>query len=199
MTILLAASAITLNAQTKYEQVYSVSWNTYLPIGATSDYLSQYSFNGLDLNYTYYFQNNMGVGLDISWNYNNKAVAPQVIRPNDYLAIYAAQYRRVQIIPVKAQFKYMITPDNFVKLYVAAGIGALNYSYQTDVQEYSLWDNTWGFLMSPEVGVYIPFGRDAVWGLNIHAGYNYGTNNFQNFYANAGLYFAMPTYNVRIR
>ncbi len=189
--ILLAAVAIRANAQTRYEQVVSANWNTYQPIGATADFLSQYSLNGLNLNYSYYFNNNMGIGFDLSWSYNNKAIAPQVIKPNDHLAIYAAQYRMVQIIPIKAQFKYMITPDSFVKLYVAAGIGALNYSYQTEVQEFVLWDNTWGFLVSPEVGILVPFGRNASWGLNAHVGYNYGTNDFQNLYANLGIFFAI--------
>ncbi len=194
--MLLTAFAINVNAQTKYEQVYSVTWNTYLPIGATSDFLSQYSLNGLDLNYTYYFNNNMGVGLDISWNFNNRSIGPEVVRPNNNIAIYAAQYRMVQIIPIKAQFKYMITPDSFVKLYVAAGIGALNYSYQTEVQDFTMWNNTWGFLASPEVGILVPFGKDAVWGLNCHVGYNFGTNDFQNVYANVGLFFAIPTYKI---
>ncbi len=197
--ILLTVSAIFANAQTKYQQVYSVTWNTYQPIGTTSDFISQYSLNGLDLSYTYYFSNNMGVGLDIAWNFNNKAIAPQVIKPNDNIAIYAAQFRQVQTVPVKAQFKYMITPESPVRLYVAAGIGALNYAYQTEVQEFVLWDNTWGFLVSPEVGMLVPFGRDAQWGLNLHVGYNYGTNDFQNVYANVGLFFAVPTYNVKIK
>jgi hypothetical protein len=45
--------------------------------------------------------------------------------------------------------------------------------------------------MSPEVGVYIPFGKHAPWGANVVAGYNWATNNAQNLYFNVGLYFSV--------
>jgi hypothetical protein len=88
-------------------------------------------------------------------------------------AVYAALYKTTQTIPMKAQFKYLFNPEGFVKVYAAAGLGATSYVEYTQIQEYEFSNSSWGFLMSPEVGVYIPFGKHAPWGANVVAGYNW--------------------------
>jgi hypothetical protein len=63
------------------------------------------------------------------------------------------------------------------------------------------WDNNWGFLAAPEVGMLIPFGAYSPFGANVTAGYNFSTNkstfgnidikNRQSLYFNVGLYVAI--------
>ena len=81
------------------------------------------------------------------------------------------------------------------------GLGALCAGQHIVIQDFDAWDNNWGFLMSPEVGMLIPFGYDNNWGANISAGYNWSTNKStlgnikvddrQSFYFNIGLYLAL--------
>ena len=92
-------------------------------------------------------------------------------------------------------------PNNFIKPYAGLGIGALSAGQHIVIQDFDAWDNNWGFLMSPEIGVLIPFGYDNNWGANITAGYNWSTNQStvggikvddrQSFYFNVGLYLAI--------
>jgi hypothetical protein len=88
-----------------------------------------------------------------------------------------------------------------LQAYTGLGIGALSAGEHIIIQDIDVWDNNWGFLLSPEIGLLIPFGADNYWGANITAGYNWSTNkadiggirfdNRQSFYMNIGLYMAL--------
>lgn len=174
-----------------FRQVYSINWQSSLPTGSSSDFISRMGFNGIDFNFNFFINDYIGVGADISWDYNQKSVPPAAYYPTENFGIYAALYKTVQSFPIKAQVKYIINPEGFVKVYLAAGIGATSYTEATQIQDYEIWNSSWGFLMSPEAGVLIPFGRNASWGANITAGYNWATNKAQNLYFNVGLFFAV--------
>ncbi len=175
-------------ARHSYEQIYSFNWQTYLPIGSTSDYISTFSLEGFNFNFAYFFTSNIGVGVDFGWSYNKEFVPRAVYRPDENTAIAAAINKYTDIFPIKVQFKYLINPKSAVKVYASAGIGGLRYGEETHVQDISISQHSWGFLLSPEVGAIVPFGKDSIWGLNVNAGLNWATNNFFNLYFNLGLY-----------
>ncbi len=183
------------------KQVYSINWQSNVPVGSSRDFISNATVEGININWAYFVTGNLAVGLDVSYNNYHKNIGQQVYRPNGNTAINAAQYRYTQAFPIKAQAKWFFTPNNFVKAYAGLGIGALSAGQHIVIQDFDAWDNNWGFLMSPEIGVLIPFGYDNNWGANITAGYNWSTNKSttggikiddrQSFYFNAGLYLAI--------
>ncbi len=193
-----AADQLRADRSFSYRQAYSFNWMTSVPVGATASFLPQTSFNGASLGYTYFLNERIGFGFDISWSYSTLYKAPEEYI-SDNVAIYASTKRMLQNFPIKVQAKYMLTPNSLAKVYVAAGIGAINTQEIADIQDIEFWDNTWGFLMSPEVGALIPFGSNSTWGAEIVAGYNWGTNTVglgtdvergfsQNLYFEVGLY-----------
>lgn len=182
-------------------QIYSINYQVNVPAGSSRDFVSKMSFEGVNVNWAYFVTGNITVGLDLSYNNYHEKVGQKVYRPNENTAINAAQYRYTQVFPIKAQVKYFFTPNNNVKFYSGLGMGALCAGQHIVIQDFDAWDNNWGFLLSPEVGVLIPFGADNNWGANITAGYNWSTNkstlgnikidNRQSFYMNVGLYLAL--------
>ena len=170
-----------------YSQVYSFSWMTNVPLGQSHNFLPKVSCNGAALSFSYFFTPNIGMGIDVAWSYNSKYYKPEVYMPSQNVAIYSSRKKKSEIFPIKAQFKYMINPNSFAKVFVGAGIGAINWNSYKEVQEIQSWENSWGFLMSPEVGVLVPFGRNSCWGAEAVAGYNWGTNNAQNCYFKLGI------------
>lgn len=174
-----------------YRQIYSINWQAALPVGSSSDFLSKMSFNGMNVNFAFFINDYIAVGADFSWNYNQKLLPPTAYYLTENIGFYASLYKTTQCFPLKAQFKYIINPEGFAKVYLAAGLGATSYTEATQIQDYQVWNSSWGFLMSPEVGVLIPFGKNAPWGANITAGYNWATNHAQNVYFNVGLFFAV--------
>ena len=183
------------------KQIYSMNWQVNVPLGSSRDFVSKTNFEGINVNWAYFVTDNLAVGLDIGYNNYHEKFSQRIYRPNENTAINAAQYRYTQTFPLKAQVKYFFTPNNFVKAYAGLGLGALSAGQHIVIQDFDAWDNNWGFLMSPEVGMLIPFGYDNNWGANISAGYNWSTNKStlgnikvddrQSFYFNIGLYLAL--------
>lgn len=190
IALLVAATSFAQSGH-RYTQVYSFNWQSSLPLGESAEFVPNMCFNGANFNFGFFVTDNISIGADFSWGYNQKAVSPEVYYINDNTAVYTALYKTTQNIPMKAQFKYLFNPEGFVKVYASAGLGATSYTEYTQIQEYQFSNSSWGFLMSPEVGVYIPFGRNSQWGANVVAGYNWATNKVQNLYFNVGLFFSV--------
>ncbi|MEG2321496.1 MAG: outer membrane beta-barrel protein [Bacteroidales bacterium] len=182
-------------------QIYSLNYQMSIPLGGSKDFVSKASFEGININWAYFVTNNLAVGVDLTYNNYHENFGQKIYRPNDFTAINAAQYRYTQVFPIKAQIKYFFTPNRFIKVYAGLGIGALSAGEHVVIQDIDVWDNNWGFLLAPEVGMLIPFGSKAIWGANITAGYNWSSNkstfgnidikNRQAFYFNIGLYIAL--------
>ena len=184
------------------KQIYSLNYQMSVPVGGSRDFIPNMSFEGININWAYFVTDNISVGLDLSYNNYTHKVGQKIYRPNANTAINAAQYRYTQSIPIKVQAKYFMAPFGpGLQAYTGLGIGALSAGEHIIIQDIDVWDNNWGFLLSPEIGILIPFGADNFWGANITAGYNWSTNksnigdmkfnNRQSFYFNVGLYMAL--------
>lgn len=186
---------------TDMRQVYSINYQVNVPTGSSRDFVSKMSFEGININWAYFVTENMTVGLDLSYNNYHESFGQKVYRPNENTAINAAQYRYTQVFPIKVQTKYFFTPLSSVQAYAGLGIGALSAGQHIVIQDFDAWNNNWGFLLSPEIGILIPIGIENNWGANIAAGYNWSTNKstvgnikvdkMQSFYLNFGLYMAL--------
>ena len=183
------------------KQIYSINYQMNVPMGSSKDFVSKASFEGVNINWAYFVTENIAVGLDLSYNNYHESIGQKIYRPNENMAINAAQYRYTQAFPIKAQVKYFFSQDRYIKGYAGLGIGALSAGQHIVVQDLGDWDNNWGFLVAPEVGMLIPFGADSPFGANVTAGYNLSTNkstigdihikNRQSLYFNVGLYVAI--------
>ena len=182
-------------------QIYSLNWQQSIPVGNSRDFTSKMSFEGINVNWAYFVTDNIAVGLDLTYNNYHEKVGQKIYRPNANTAVNAAQDRYTQAFPIKVQGKYFSNLPGDVMVYSGLGIGALSAGQHIVIQDIDVWDNNWGFLLSPEVGMLIPLGIDSNWGANITAGYNWSTNksdvgkikivNRQSIDFNIGLYMAL--------
>ena len=182
-------------------QIYSINHQTNAPMGSSTNFVSNASFEGVNINWAYFITPEIAVGVDLSYNNYHQKIGQKIYRPNENLAINAAQYRYTQAFPIKAQVKYFFSQSRYIKGYAGLGIGALSAGQHIVVQDLGDWDNNWGFLAAPEVGMLIPFGAYSPFGANVTAGYNFSTNkstfgnidikNRQSLYFNVGLYVAI--------
>lgn len=183
------------------KQIYSINYQMNVPLGSSKNFVSNASFEGVNINWAYFVTREIAVGLDLSYNNYHEKIGQKIYRPNENMAVNAAQFRYTQAFPIKAQVKYFFSQDRYIKGYAGLGLGALSAGQHIVVQDLGEWNNNWGFLVSPEVGMLIPFGADSPFGANISAGYNFSTNKStfgnidikdrQSIYFNVGLYVAI--------
>lgn len=195
------SKAQTFGNDSYMKQIIMANYQMSVPIGQTKDFISNMSFGGVNLSWEYFVTHNLTVGASFTYNNYNRKVGQRIYMPTPDMAMNAAQYRYTQVFPLKATVKAYFNPDSFAKVYAGLGIGALSAGQHIVIQDLGEWHNSWGFLIAPEVGVLVPFGSNANYGLNVNIGYNYSTNKTRfadikingrnSFYWNIGLYLAL--------
>lgn len=178
LAALLLAVGASATAQAQAKQYYSLNWNIALPMGEFGDFINNVSLRGGNFNVQVFLNDNVAVGGTFGWNhyYELKDRASYLLAPG--MAITAADYRYAYTMPVTANGYYHFMPDGMVQPYAGVGIGALYGSQHNVIQEADSWDEQWGFLVTPEVGVFVPFGKDVPFGAKASVAYMFTTNKF---------------------
>ncbi len=123
----------------------------------------------------YYLTPSIGVGAFMGFHTNNEYI-PRSVFNVDGQAISTDQQHSLFQLPfgVSARYRFsqgMLTP------YVGVKAGAEYAESDSYMNEVCVYNNAWGFYMSPEVGVEIrPFGTNRI-GFHLSAYYSYSTND----------------------
>jgi opacity protein-like surface antigen len=152
--------------------MFGISYDIGLPVGGTSDYISQASFRGFSLEGRGFITDNLSYGGSFSWAVFYEEVGPdQFEEEGDTRTVYGKQYRYINSFPLMATMHYYFGEWDATRFYAGGGIGAHIVNQRTDVGLYVVKDEKWRFGLAPEVGVLIPvnFGSS----LKLSAKYQY--------------------------
>ena len=69
------------------KQVYSINYQMNVPMGSSKDFVSNASFEGVNINWAYFVTENIAVGLDLSYNNYHKSIGQKIYRPNENMAV----------------------------------------------------------------------------------------------------------------
>ncbi len=153
----------------------TASYSVAMPLGGFKDnVVSKTSFRGVDVNLLYGINDKISVGLTTGYQDFYEKYPRQIYKLSDGSDISAVISNSVQQIPLLATMRYNFMNEGAIRPYALAGVGGNIVLNQQFLGEYTN-DNTSRFALSarPEVGVFIPFGKEAETGINIGAYYNY--------------------------
>jgi len=175
--LLLATAFIaTASAQAQQGELrLTASYSVAIPMGSFKDNtVSKTSFRGIDANLLYGITPQLSVGLTTGFQDFYEKYPRQVYKLEDGSDISAVISNSVQQVPFLATARYDFTPTGMIRPYALAGVGGQFIMNRQFLGEYTN-DNTnrFSFAARPEVGVYIPFGKDSHTGINLGAYYNY--------------------------
>jgi hypothetical protein len=150
-TALMLASIVS-NAQ---ENFFSVTYGMGLPTAETGDFIDDYSWRGVNLEWKKMVKSNVGVGFTTGWNvfddYVNKGSY------TDGTTTYTAnQYRYINVFPVMANVTYYLDPDASVIPFGTIGAGTYRILQRNEFGPLLIEEKNWHFGFYPEVGVILP-------------------------------------------
>lgn len=178
------------NSSGKVKQYYTLAWSVGFPtsdFGGHADvmpYISKTSCaGGMVAGQAFVLDNRLGLGASIGWNnfyQSNERNTYTDIKGDKGMAITGSSYAYMSTTPIKALITYAFAPNSPIfNPYFTLGLGASYMSQHLMFQDMDIFTDNWGFMVSPEIGTYIRFGKGAMWGANIGFGYNYCTNQFK--------------------
>ncbi|MCH5329058.1 MAG: porin family protein [Coprobacter sp.] len=177
-TVLLALFGLVLSPQVQGQNgrngFFHIDWQFNVPLG--NDFAGVASGWGMNFEGGYYLTPNWGVGLFLDYHTNNEYVSTRTITLNDHSAVTMDQQHSVFQLPFGASLRYRFLPDSFIEPYAAVKMGAEYARTATYYNVYETRDKSWGFTVSPEVGMSLYPTSNHMFGFHLALYYSYATN-----------------------
>lgn len=158
MRNLFCASLALLMASTAAAQSFTrVYYTTAVPAGDTKDYIDQFSWRGMSLEFGKYVRDNVTTAVSLGWTvFNKKTDDPVSI--GDAAAAQGTQFRYLNAFPILAQLQVHRQPDRGADMYLGLNGGVYFIERRTDVSVVSLVSDNWHFGLAPQAGIVFPLG-----------------------------------------
>ncbi len=160
---------------------FSAHWLLGSPVGG--DFVKNFTGWGANLEGHYYITDRFAAGLFVSWTtymeYFPRATYPL---PNGNGAITMDKYQTIFELPFGVSSKFHLTSESgIVDPYVGLKLGA-NYSEQHRYYNiFEDYDQNWGFVVQPELGITISPMEGRMVAFNLSVFYSYSTNSSDYF------------------
>lgn len=168
---LIVGFSLPANSQVSLDAYYNVDWQLNIP---SNDYVDKTSGWGMNFDAGWYLTPDFAIGAFMNYHTNSKYIARGVVNLSNETAVFTDQQRSLYQLPFGATALYRIIESDW-QPYVAMKLGA-EYAYASSYYNiYKSAEDSWGFYMSPEIGVrWYPWANGV--GLHAAAYYSFSTN-----------------------
>jgi hypothetical protein len=155
--VTLAAAALLVPAlasgQAERSSWFGLNWSMASSTGTTKEFVSDYSFRGLGLEWRQMKGRN-SYGLSLGWNVMNEETAETTSLPNVDLTGFQFRYINAYSI-LLAGHTYLGAPGR-ARPFLGVKTGTYYLNRRVDVGLWSISDNSWHFGVAPEIGFVVP-------------------------------------------
>lgn len=166
------AFALPAKAQVTPFTYFNVDWQFNAPI--SNNFANKASGWGMNFEGGYYVLPDLSIGAFINYHTNNEYISRQTLPISNSAALTTDQQHSVFQLPFGFATHYRFS-DGACQPYIGLKLGANYTKMSSDFYIYEVKDNTWGFYVSPEVGVNIYPWTNSI-GFHLAAFYSYSTN-----------------------
>lgn len=175
IALLLACFAIPslADAQVLKNTFFNIDWQVNSPVG--NGFADKISGWGANFEGGYFVTDNFGIGAFISYHTNNKYIGRETLHLSSTSSVTSDQQHSIFQLPFGAVARYSFNRDGVLEPYVAAKLGAVYSETSSYMNFLKIYDDSWGFFISPEIGLNIFVTSN--FGFHIAAYYSYATNH----------------------
>lgn len=166
------AFALPAKAQVTPFTYFNVDWQFSSPI--SNDFSDKASGWGMNFEGGYYVSPGFAIGAFVNFHTNNEYISRQTLPLSSSSALTTDQQHSLFQLPFGLATRYRFS-DGVAQPYIGVKLGANYTKMSSDFYIYEVRDNTWGFYVSPEIGINIYPWTNSI-GLHLVGFYNYSTN-----------------------
>jgi len=168
-----------LNCSAQANQFYSIEYSTGTLLGASSKFISNYSWRGGQFNGQIFLIDNLALGFKLGFNNYYTNVEPKTYDFGNGTRLYANTYRYIRKAPFQLGVVGHVLPNNMIKPYLGLYLGLCYATETVMIQDVQARNENYGFILTPELGFYLQFGKNSPAGVKLSAAYNLATNNYK--------------------
>jgi opacity protein-like surface antigen len=195
ITILLFVIASGSASAQFYDKMFFVGWNFNTPF-TNKDFIGKPSSKGVRVGYREMIKEQIAVGIDLTWaTYDDYEPRQTYYNTNSAITTDFTNYANNYGALLTADYYFRV--EKKVMPYAGLGAGLAYNNYKVYYNVYSAGDNSFGFLMRPQAGLWLKFNERKNWALNagVHMDFStaksdeVGYKNFLNAGFQIGLVF----------
>lgn len=175
LALIAIAMAFTLpgRAQTSDSFYSNIDWQFNFPI--SNSFADKASGWGMNFEGGYYLTDNFAIGAFLAYHSNHKYIPRQTISLGDNSSINTDQQHTQFQLPFGVTGRYTFNREGMFQPYISVKAGPQYARLKSTFNVFENDDNTWGFYVSPEIGMNI-FPWVYRPGIHVAAYYSYATN-----------------------
>jgi hypothetical protein len=165
------------NAQKAYKPYFgNVDWQFNAPFN--NDFTNRASGWGASFEGGIYVTPKIGLGLFVSYSSNHKEIPTKTLYPNASSALTAEQERSLFQVPfgINARYRFYSNSD-VCDPYIGMKLGTSYTQLSSYMSTFRVYDDSWGFYMSPEIGTNLWLSSEKTFGFNMSLYYSFSTNS----------------------
>ena len=161
LKLLFLASIISTGIMAQ-DNFFGITYNTALPMGDTKEYIDDYSWGAMGLEWKKMMNDNVSIGANFSWQIFSQKKTHDVLEiPESTITLSGTQLRYLNYFPMTVTASYHFNPEGKIIPFVGAGAGPYRVLQRFDISGFVFQDDTWNFGFYPEIGFMIPTGGSA--------------------------------------
>lgn len=161
-------------AQTLGNYYANIDWQFNFPLG--NDFVKKGSGWGMNFEGGYYVTENFSIGAFLAYHSNHKYIPRQIIILSEGASLNTDQQHTLFQMPFGAAGRYTFNRGEIFQPYISAKMGLQYARLKSEFNVFQNTKGTWGFYVSPEVGVNI-FPWFYKPGFHVAAYYSFATNS----------------------
>jgi len=169
ITTLLLAAGVFVAPLVTAQSFTSIQYTVGIPGGGLKDHVDKVSWRGATFEFQREVAPSVSVGVNFAWStFYERKDYDSYTKNNATLS--GIQYRYDNLFPMLVNAQYRLGTGTVIP-YVGLGIGTMYDLRNTDMGLWTIEENNWHFLMSPEAGLLFDIAPEV--SLKLNAKYDY--------------------------
>ncbi|MBQ8471505.1 MAG: outer membrane beta-barrel protein [Alistipes sp.] len=163
------------SAQVLPNSYFNIDWQLGMPL--STDFADKFSGWGMNFEGGYFLTDAITIGGFINYQTNFEKIPRQTLTLDNGNALTTSQKHAIFQLPFGVSGRYNWLTDSVFQPYAGMKLGASWVQISSYYYVYKQYTDTWGFYLSPEVGVSIFPRPDMRFGFHAALYYSYSTNS----------------------
>ncbi len=172
---LVVSTALPAQAQAVSKGYFNIDWQFNALLD--NSYADRASGWGMNFEGGYYVIPKLAVGAFISYHTNNKYIGRQTLHLSETSSMNTDQQHSLFQLPFGVLLKYRFILGKMCEPYATVKLGTDYSRMSTYYQAWERYDDTWGFTVSPEIGLSFYPVPSQRFGFHLALYYLYSTND----------------------
>jgi len=167
------------NSSAQTTQFYSIEYSTGTLFGPSHNFVEQYSWRGGHFSGQIFLADYVALGFRLGFNNYYSDVAARAYDYGNGLRVFANTFRYIRKAPFQIGAIGHLFPNRICKPYLGVYLGLCYAAESVMFQDIQIRTENYGFIITPELGLFVQFGKESPAGVKLSVAYNYATNNYK--------------------